>query len=56
MKFIPQWIEQWLRLRRLHIGAPADSRDVKPVGKPDAGDLHVQFDERDVETEPGSGQ
>ena len=25
---------------------------VKPVGEPGAGDLHVRFDERDVETEP----
>ena len=25
---------------------------VKPVGEPDAGNLPVRFDERDVETEP----
>jgi len=24
---------------------------VKPVGEPDAGNLHVRFDEREVETE-----
>jgi hypothetical protein len=27
---------------------------VKPVGEPDAGNLHVRFDERDVETESWS--
>ncbi len=26
---------------------------VKPVGKPDAGNSHVRFDEREVETEHG---
>jgi len=25
--------------------------NVKPVGEPDAGNPHVRFDERDVETE-----
>jgi len=28
---------------------------VKPVGKPDAGDPHVRFDEREEETEPWRG-
>ena len=28
---------------------------VKPVGKPDAGNPHVRFDEREVETEHGGG-
>ena len=27
--------------------------NVKPVGEPDAGNPHVRFDERDVETEHG---
>jgi hypothetical protein len=27
---------------------------MKPVGKPDAGNPHVRFDERGRETEPGS--
>ena len=26
---------------------------MKSIGKPDAGNLHVRFDERDVETEQG---
>lgn len=29
---------------------------VSLVREPDAGDLHVRFDERDVETEPWSNQ
>ena len=31
--------------------APAVCREVKPVGKPDAGNPHVRFDERGRETE-----
>ncbi len=31
-------------------GSAADSYEVKPVGKPDAGDRHVRFDERGRET------
>jgi RNA-directed DNA polymerase len=34
----------------------ADSCEVKPVGKPDAGNRHVRFDERRPETERGSVQ
>ena len=38
-------------LQRSECSAPlADSVDVKPVGKPDAGNRHVRFDERGGET------
>ena len=40
-----------LRLRRVHVGAAAVSLTMKPVGKPDAGNPHVRFDERGGETE-----
>ena len=39
-----------LRLRRVHLGAAAVCREMKPVGKPDAGNPHVRFDERGGET------
>ena len=39
-----------LRLRRVHLGAAAVCLAVKPVGKPDAGNPHVRFDERGRET------
>ena len=32
--------------------APHVCLSAKPVGEPDAGNLHVRFDERGVETEP----
>jgi hypothetical protein len=34
-------------------GLIADNLAVKSIGKPDAVNLHVRFDERDVETEHG---
>jgi hypothetical protein len=34
--------------------AAVDSSEVKPVGKPDAGNRHVRFDERGGETERAS--
>jgi hypothetical protein len=34
-------------------GSNAESLAVKSIGKPDAANLHVRFDERDVETEQG---
>ena len=40
-----------LHLRRAHIGRAAVGRTVTPVGKPDAGNQHVRFDERGRETE-----
>ncbi len=33
------------------IGGARERKGVTPVREPDAGDLHVRFDERDVETE-----
>ena len=37
-------------LRRVHIAAAVVGLTVKPVGKPDAGNPHVRFDERGRET------
>ena len=34
---------------------PAVGLAMKPVGKPDAGNRHVRFDERGEETEPWRG-
>ena len=33
----------------------ADSRSMKDLGKPGAGELHARFDERGLETEHGFG-
>lgn len=42
------------RLRTLHLG-PHRLPEVKSVGEPDAGNPHVRFDEREVETEACQG-
>ena len=39
-----------LRLRRVSSWRPVVCFEVKPVGKPDAGNPHVRFDERGWET------
>jgi hypothetical protein len=41
-----QALAAWLWIAR----PSADSVDVKPAGKPDAGNPHVRFDERGGET------
>ena len=38
------------RLKRPHLAPPPVSLTTKPVGKPDAGNPHVRFDERGRET------
>ena len=44
-----------LRLRQSAYRRAAVSLPVKPVGKPDAGNPHVRFDERGGETDPPCG-
>jgi hypothetical protein len=52
--YLPAKMAMLSESRPMQNGAVVCWRE-KPIGKPDAGNSHVRFDERDVETEHGDG-